>query len=60
MTWGIVWELLTAWTAAGAGRDRRTGKMDTAITMEAKSADKWAFSFQLGLTNALIYITSLH
>lgn len=37
------------------------GKMDTAITMKAKSADKLAdslFSFQLGVTNGLIYITS--
>lgn len=37
------------------------GKMDTAIMMKAKSADKLAgslFFFQLGVTNGLIYITS--
>lgn len=36
-------------------------KMDAAIKMKAKSADKLAgspFSFQLGVTNGFIYITS--
>lgn len=36
-------------------------KMDTAIMMKAKSADKLAgspFSSQLGVTNGLIYVTS--